>query len=83
MNTWGDCEGKLLADATSYVLVERYGHWAVGWRWARDEGDFDRSPVGSWRCPRDSITTPEEAFGRVVAGAVRVARVAGDFRRWV
>ncbi|MFD8076851.1 cell filamentation protein Fic [Streptomyces sp. NPDC059718] len=47
--------------------MERYGRWAVGWRWAHDEGDFDGGPVGNWCCPRDSITTPEETLARVVA----------------
>ncbi|MEU6864302.1 Fic family protein [Streptomyces sp. NPDC046876] len=61
-------EGKLWADAMSYALVEQYGRWALGWRWAQDEGDFDGGPVGSWCCPRDSITTPEETLERVVAG---------------
>jgi hypothetical protein len=65
MGSWG--EGKLWADAMSYALVERYGRWAVGWRWARDEGDFDGGPVGSWCCPRHSITTAEETLARVVA----------------
>ncbi|WUD77170.1 Fic family protein [Streptomyces sp. NBC_00510] len=51
----------------SHALVERYGRWAVGWRWAHDEGDFDGGPVGNWCCPRDSITTPEETLARVVA----------------
>jgi len=65
--TWGHGEGKLWADAMSYALVERYGRWAVGWRWARDEGDFDGGPVASWCCPRHSITTAEETLARVVA----------------
>ncbi|MFD0538950.1 Fic family protein [Actinomadura luteofluorescens] len=50
----------------SHALAERYGRWAVGWRWAHDEGDFDGGPVGSWCCPRDSVTTPEETLTRVV-----------------
>lgn len=67
MSAWDDGEGELWADAMSHALAERYGHWAVGWRWARDEGDFDGGPVGSWCCPQDSITTPEETLARVVA----------------
>jgi hypothetical protein len=51
----------------SHALVERYGHWTVGWRWSHDEGDFDGGPVGAWCCPRDSITAPDETLPRVVA----------------
>ncbi|MFB4317246.1 Fic family protein [Actinomadura sp. 21ATH] len=64
---WAGGEGKLWADAMSHALAEHYGHWAVGWRWGHDEGDFDGGPVGSWCCPRDSITTPQETLSRVVA----------------
>lgn len=67
MSTWDDGEGRLWADAMSHALAERYGRWAVGWRWAHDEGDFDGGPVGSWCCPQHSITTPEETLARVVA----------------
>jgi hypothetical protein len=67
MSAWSWGEGKLWADAMSHALVERYGRWVVGWRWAHDEGDFDGGPVGSWCCPRDSITTPQETLARVVA----------------
>ncbi|SNR28527.1 Fic/DOC family protein [Actinomadura mexicana] len=59
--------GKLWADAMSHALSERFGRWAVGWRWAHDEGDFDGGPVGGWCCPRHSITTPEETLAHVVA----------------
>ncbi|OLT13322.1 hypothetical protein BJF79_20860 [Actinomadura sp. CNU-125] len=41
MSAWGDGEGKLWGDAMSHALAERYGRWALGWRWAHDEGDFD------------------------------------------
>lgn len=67
MSTWDDGEAKLWADAMSHALAERYGHWAVGWRWAHDEGDFDGGPVGSWCCPQHSITTAEETLDRVAA----------------
>lgn len=67
MSEWSHGEAMSWADAMSYALVQRYGRWAVGWRWAHDEGDFDGGPVGSWCCPRDSITTPEETLTRVVA----------------
>ncbi|MFE1176819.1 cell filamentation protein Fic [Streptomyces sp. NPDC058773] len=67
VSTWSWDEGKVWADAMSYALMECYGRWVVGWRWAPDEGDFDGGPVGSWCCPGDSITTPEETLDRVVA----------------
>ncbi|MEV5534580.1 Fic family protein [Streptomyces prunicolor] len=64
------------ADAMSYALAERYGDWAVGWRWAHDEGDFDGGPVGSWCCVRHSFTTPEETLDRVVSGLC-------EWREWL
>ncbi|MFF7472809.1 Fic family protein [Streptomyces sp. NPDC008092] len=67
MSHWSHGEGNLWASSMSYALMRRYGRWAVGWRWAHDEGDFDGGPVGSWCCPRDSVTTPEETLDRVVA----------------
>jgi hypothetical protein len=67
MSTWDDGEGKLWADARSHSLAERHGQWAVGWRWAHDERDFDGGPVGNWCCPQHSITTPQETLARVVA----------------
>ncbi|PBC75423.1 Fic/DOC family protein [Streptomyces sp. TLI_235] len=67
LNAWARDEAGLWADAVSHALVERYGRWAVGWRWAHGEGDFDGGPVGSWCCPTHSITTPEETLARVVA----------------
>ena len=67
MSAWSWGEAKVWADAMSYALMERYGRWVVGWRWAHDEGDFDGGPVGSWCCPRDSVTAPEETLDRVVA----------------
>ncbi|MFF4658333.1 Fic family protein [Streptomyces sp. NPDC001381] len=67
-NDWAWDEARPWADAMSHALVGHYGRWAVGWRWAHDEGDFDGGPVGSWCCPSHSVTTPEETLGRVVAG---------------
>ncbi|MBB4890892.1 Fic family protein [Streptomyces netropsis] len=67
MNAWSHGEAKLWADVISHALVQRYGRWAAGWRWAHDEGDFGGGPVGNWCCPRDSITTAEETLARVAA----------------
>ncbi|GAA4330505.1 hypothetical protein GCM10023178_43490 [Actinomadura luteofluorescens] len=72
---WADGEAEMWATAMSHALAERYGRWAVGWRWAHDEGDFDGGPVGSWCCPRDSVTTPP---GSSAAGMWRTA----SRRRW-
>jgi hypothetical protein len=43
---------------------------------AHDEGDFDGGPVGSWCCPEDSVTTPDETLDRVIA-ALR------EWREWL
>ncbi|MFD3607143.1 cell filamentation protein Fic [Streptomyces atroolivaceus] len=66
MSAWSRGEAGSWADAMSCALVRHCGRWVVGWRWSHDEGDFDGGPVGSWCCPRDSITTPEETLARVV-----------------
>lgn len=76
MSIWSRSQAQSWADAMSYALVEHYGVWSVGWRWSHDEGDFDGGPVGSWCCPRHSITTAEETLGRVEA-ALR------EWREWL
>lgn len=53
------------ADAMARAVVERFGKWACGWRWATDEGDFGGGPVSSWCCARHSISTREETLERV------------------
>jgi hypothetical protein len=68
LHRWSWDVAKPWADAMSYALAERYGGWAVGWRWAHDEGDFGGGPVGSWCCPVHSFTTSEETLDRVVSG---------------
>ncbi|WP_254897585.1 Fic family protein [Kitasatospora sp. NA04385] len=69
-------EGRAWADAMSHALVEHYGRWSVGWRWAHDEGDVGGGPVGSWCCPRDSITMPQETLARV-------ASALSEWRAWL
>ncbi|WP_046495378.1 Fic family protein [Streptomyces odonnellii] len=76
MRAWSWGEGQPWADAMSHALAEHYGRWTVGWRWSHDEGDFDGGPVGSWCCPRDSITTPQETLARVVAALC-------EWREWL
>ncbi|MFB7334062.1 Fic family protein [Streptomyces adustus] len=82
MGVWSYGEGKTWADAMSYALVQHYGRWTVGWRWAHDEGDFDGGPVGSWCCPRDSITTPEETLARVGAALCEWREWLEDLAGW-
>ncbi|MFC1408724.1 cell filamentation protein Fic [Streptacidiphilus sp. N1-12] len=67
MNAWSSEVAEPWADAVSHELVERYGRWALGWRWSVGEADFDAGPVGNWCCLRHSITLPEETLERVVA----------------
>lgn len=76
MTAWSQDQGQAWAEAMTRSLVERYGRWALGWRWAHDEGDFGGGPVSSWCCPRHSITTPEETL-------VRVANALCEWRAWV
>lgn len=64
---WSHREGQQWADAMTRALVERFGNWALGWRWAHDEGDIGGGPVDSWCCPRDSITTPDATVAAVAA----------------
>lgn len=76
MNDWSWDTARPWADAMSHALVERYGRWAVGWRWSQGEGDFDGGPVGSWCCVRDSITTSRETLARVVTALC-------EWREWL
>jgi hypothetical protein len=68
--------GDAWADSMSRAVVERFGHWASGWRWAMDEGDFGGGPVSSWCCSWDSISEPEETLERVTNALV-------EWRRWL
>ncbi|MFF8532225.1 hypothetical protein ACN6K9_006208 [Streptomyces sp. SAS_267] len=58
------------------ALVERFGRWVLGWRWAHDEGEIGGGPVGSWCCPRDSITSPDETLAKV-------ATALCEWRAWL
>ena len=79
---WSHGEGTLWADAMSYALADRYGVWATGWRWAHDEGDLGGGPVGSWCCPRDSVTTPQETLDRVTAALCEWRAWLEDLAGW-
>ncbi|WP_043670687.1 Fic family protein [Streptomyces xylophagus] len=76
LSRWSWDVARPWADAMSYALAERFGGWAVGWRWAHDEGDFDGGPVGSWCCAVHSHHAPEETLDRVVAGLC-------EWREWL
>ena len=58
------------------ALVERFGRWACGWRWAGDEGSIGGGPVHFWCCPAHSLTTPDET-------AERVRAALADWRGWI
>ncbi|WP_203715188.1 hypothetical protein [Asanoa siamensis] len=66
----------LWLDSISAGLIDRYGSWAVGWRWSVGEGDLDGGPVGAWCCFRHSVTTPE-----ATADAIHAALV--EWRDWL
>lgn len=82
MNAWSWEVARPWADAMSHALVERYGRWAVGWRWSRGEGDFDGGPVGNWCCMRDSITTPQETLARVATALCEWREWLESLARW-
>ncbi|WP_186000802.1 hypothetical protein [Nocardia otitidiscaviarum] len=73
---WAHEVGEPWVDSMTRALVERFGRWACGWRWAMDEGDFGGGPVGSWCCTVHSITEPDETLDRVVEALV-------EWRRWL
>lgn len=57
--------GEPWVDALARAMVERFGLWAVGWQWAKDEGDFGGGPVESWCCAVHSLDEPEVTLRRV------------------
>jgi hypothetical protein len=73
---WSHQAGRAWADQMTQLLVEQYGAWAAGWRWAHGESDVGGGPVSEWCCPRDSISTQDETLGRVAAALV-------EWRGWV
>lgn len=76
MAAWVSNEGRLWTDAMTHALIEHYGYWVVGWRWAHDEGEIGGGPVGAWCCPRDSISTPHETLARVTTALC-------EWREWL
>ncbi|MCU7731173.1 Fic family protein [Actinoplanes sp. KI2] len=73
---WSHETGRSWANAMSAALVEHYGRWACGWRWAMAEGDIGGGPIGAWCCPRDSISTPDATLDAVAASLV-------EWRSWL
>src|SRR5205823_5141112 len=67
LGIWSHQVGEPWADAMSFALSAHRGRWALGWRWARGEGNFDGGPVASWCCTSHSITTPDDTLARVAA----------------
>ena len=66
----GSIEDKVAwCDELTQALATHYGRWAVGWRWARDEGDLGGGPVSAWCCPRHSMKSSEATL-RSVASAL-------------
>ncbi|MFI5592592.1 hypothetical protein ACIA5G_46620 [Amycolatopsis sp. NPDC051758] len=53
------------------AVVDRFGRWAAGWRWAHNEGDLGGGPVTSWCCARHSITTPDATLHRIADALCR------------
>ncbi|MBM7772010.1 hypothetical protein JOD54_002214 [Actinokineospora baliensis] len=83
---WSEDPGSRWTDAMTASLVDRYGSWAVGWSWGKDESDYGGGPVGSWCCARDSITTAEETVARVADSLIEwrgwLEELAGCFERF-
>lgn len=75
---WAHEDGDAWADSMARAVVERFGHWACGWRWAMDEGDFGGGPVGSWCCSNHSIGEPEETLERVTNALLEWRGWLGD-----
>ncbi|GAA4492064.1 hypothetical protein GCM10023191_027250 [Actinoallomurus oryzae] len=73
---WSHEVGAAWADSMTRALIERYGRWAAGWRWAVDEGDFGGGPVQTWCCPNHSITGADETVARVADSLV-------EWRGWL
>jgi hypothetical protein len=69
-------EGNAWEESVTDALVEHYGRWACGWRWARDEGSIGGGPISIWCCPKHSCTTRDET-------AKRVHEALLQWRKWI
>ena len=70
----GDARAR--EDAITDALLDRYGRWAAGWRWARGVGGIGGGPVSAWCCATHSCTTPGETADRVQAAL-------SEWRAWI
>jgi len=68
--------GDYWYDSMTNAMVDRYGPWAVGWRWASDEGDIGGGPVHAWCCPRHSAGSLPETLARMAAALC-------EWRAWI
>lgn len=66
----------LWLETVSVGFAERYGTWAVGWRWSVGEGDLDGGPVGTWCCFAHSVTTPAATAATISAALI-------EWREWL
>ncbi|BCY06489.1 hypothetical protein [Actinoplanes sp. L3-i22] len=77
----------LWLERISRGLADRYGIWAVGWRWSVGEGDLDGGPVANWCCFSHSVTTAEATAALIVASLVEwhdwLVELAGRFDRFL
>ncbi|WP_203826003.1 hypothetical protein [Actinoplanes palleronii] len=60
----------LWLESVSASFLQRYGQWAIGWRWSVGEGDLDGGPVGNWCCFSHSVTTREATAAAIVASLI-------------
>jgi len=60
---WSHGEARDWAQEMTRALAERFGRWAVGWRWAHL--DLGGGPVGAWCCPRDSVGSTADTLAAV------------------
>ena len=60
------------------AFVAAYGRWALGWRWARDEGSIGGGVVSSWCCHSHTVQGhSDEAIATRAAAALR------EWRAWI
>lgn len=68
MAAWMNGPARQWSDAMAAAMLDRYGRWALGWRWALGAGQIGGGPVQSWCCPGHSITNRDETLAKVAAG---------------
>jgi len=63
------------------ALGQRFGPWAGGFRWARDEGSVGGGPVSAWCCASHSIQRADETD--LMPSAERAAAALLEWRAWL